>query len=196
MAVEDMFRLDFFNETLTQLGIDKYNSLIGGYTHEEGKEKIKGLNEYINLYNQTAKKEERIPKLKPLFKQILSDRSSASFIPDEFKNDSEVLESIELFYQEVNEFVVNKNVDGEHSLKGLLNNLAEYDLSKIYLRNDLTLTDISQKMFGEWGIFQKAMNVWYDANYKGKQKPGTEKYEEEQKKYFSNQDIFSICFLN
>ena len=196
MAVEDMFRLDFFNETLTQLGIDKYNSLIGGYTHEEGKEKIKGLNEYINLYNQTAKKEERIPKLKPLFKQILSDRSSASFIPDEFKNDSEVLESIELFYQEVNEFVVNKNVDGEHSLKGLLNNLAEYDLSKIYLRNDLTLTDISQKMFGEWGIFQKAMNVWYEANYKGKQKPETEKYEEEQKKYFSNQDSFSIGFLN
>ena len=44
------------------------------------------------------------------------------------------------------------------------------------------IPDISQKMFGEWGIFQKAMNVWYDANYKGKQKPGTEKYEEEQKK--------------
>jgi len=196
MAVEDMFQLFYFNETLTQIGIDKYNHLIGGYTPEEGKEKIKGLNEYINLYNQTAKKEERIPKLKPLFKQILSDRSSASFIPDEFKNDSEVLESIELFYQEVNEFVVTKNVDGEHSLKGLLNNLAEYDLSKIYLRNDLTLTDISQKMFGEWGIFQKAMNVWYDANSKGKQKLGTEKYEEEQKKYFSNQDSFSIGFIN
>ena len=58
--------------------------------------KIQGLNEYINLYNQTAKKEERIPKLKPLFKQILSDRSTASFIPDEFENDSEVLESIEI----------------------------------------------------------------------------------------------------
>jgi CRISPR-associated protein Cpf1 len=196
LAVEDIFRLDYFNETLTQTGIDKYNALIGGYTPQEGKEKIKGLNEYINLYNQSAKKEERIPKLKPLFKQILSDRSSTSFIPDEFKNDSEVLESIELFYQEVNEHVVNKNVDGEHSLKGLLNNLAEYDLSKIYLRNDLTLTDISQKMFGEWGIFQKAMNVWYEANYKGKHKPGTEKYEEEQKKYFSNQDSFSVGFLN
>ena len=139
MAVEDMFRLDYFNETLTQIGIDKYNSLIGGFSPNEGKEKIQGLNEYINLYNQTAKKEERIPKLKPLFKQILSDRSTASFIPDEFACDSELLESIERFYQEVNEQVINKNVEGEHSLKELLKSLSEYELSKIYLRNDLIM---------------------------------------------------------
>src|SRR5665647_530024 len=127
LAIEDMFKIGYFNETLTQIGIDKYNHLIGGYTPEEGKEKIKGLNEYINLYNQTAKKENRIPKLKPLFKQILSDRSSASFIPDEFTNDNEVLESIEIFYQEINEQVVNKKVQGERSLIELLHNLSEYD---------------------------------------------------------------------
>ena len=170
MAVEDMFRLDYFNETLTQIGIDKYNSLIGGFSPNEGKKKNQGLNEYINLYNQTAKKEERIPKLKPLFKQILSDRSTASFIPDEFENDSEVLESIELFYQEVNEQVINKNVEGEHSLKELLKSLPEYELTKIYLRNDLSITDISQKIFGDWGVFQKAMNTWFELNYNGKAK--------------------------
>ena len=196
MAVEDMFRLDYFNETLTQIGIDKYNSLIGGFSPNEGKEKIQGLNEYINLYNQTAKKEERIPKLKPLFKQILSDRSTASFIPDEFENDSEVLESIELFYQEVNEQVINKNVEGEHSLKELLKSLPEYELTKIYLRNDLSITDISQKIFGDWGVFQKAMNTWFELNYNGKAKFGTEKYEEEQRKYFANLDSFSIGFIN
>ena len=196
MAIEDMFKIGYFNETLTQIGIDKYNHLIGGYTPEEGKEKIKGLNEYINLYNQTAKKENRIPKLKPLFKQILSDRSSASFIPDEFTNDNEVLESIEIFYQEINEQVVNKKVQGERSLIELLHNLSEYDLTKIYIRNDSSLTDISQKMFADWGIFQKGMNRQYDVNYKGKQKIGTEKYEEEQKKYFNNQDSFSIGYIN
>jgi len=196
MALEEMFSLGYFNETLTQLGIDKYNSMIGGFTPEEGKEKIKGLNEYINFYNQTAKKEERIPKLKPLFKQILSDRSTASFIPDEFASDGDVLESIERFYQEVNEQVINKKVKGEHSLKDLLKSLPEYDLTKIYLRNDLSITDISQKMFGDWGVFQKAMNMWFDLNYKGKAKFATEKYEEEQKKYFSNQDSFSIGFIN
>lgn len=195
-AVEDMFMLDYFSETLTQLGIDTYNHLIGGFTAEEGKEKVKGLNEYVNLHNQTARKEDRIPKLKPLYKQILSDRSTASFIPEEFTSDNEVLESLEKFYQEIDEQVLNKKVQGEHSLKALLQNLNEYDLTKIYLRNDLGLTDISQKMFGDWGVFQKTMNQWFDQNYKGKAKAGTEKYDEEQKKYFSNQDSFSIGFLN
>ncbi|MDD4968682.1 MAG: type V CRISPR-associated protein Cas12a/Cpf1 [Paludibacter sp.] len=196
LAVEDVFTLDYFNETLTQTGIDKYNHLIGGYTPEEGKVKVKGLNEYINLYNQTAKKENRIPKLKPLFKQILSDRSSVSFIPEEFADDTEVLESIEKFYQEIDNQVLNKIMEGERSLKELLQNLNDYDLAKIYIRNDVSLTDISQKIFGDWGIFQKALNRWYELNYKGKAKIGTEKYEDEQKKYFNNQDSYSIGYLN
>jgi len=197
LAVEDVFTLSYFNDTLTQKGIDKYNQLIGGYTNEDGKVKIQGLNEYINLYNQKAKKEERVPKIKPLYKQILSDRSTASFIPEQFADDNEVLESIEKFYQEIHEHVLNKKVQGEHSLKELLQNLSDYDINKIYLRNDLSLTDISQKMFGDWGIFQKAMNKWYDDTYyHGKLKIETEKYEEVQKKFFSNQDSFSIGFIN
>ncbi len=188
-SVEEMFSLEYFNKTLSQTGIDIYNHLIGGFTPEDGKEKIKGLNEYINLFNQTAKKEERIPKLKPLFKQILSDRSTASFIPEEFKDGNEVLESIEKLYQEI-------NIHALSPLKELLQNLHDFDLHKIYLRKDLNLTDISQKMFGNWEVFQKAMNAWFDMNYKGKKKPGTEKYEEEQKKYFRNQDSFSIGFIN
>lgn len=197
MAVQDMFTLNYFNETLTQLGIDKYNHLIGGFTAENLKEKVKGLNEYINLYNQTARKEDRLPKLKPLYKQILSDRSTASFIPEEFNNDNELLESLEKFYQEINEQVLNKTVKGEHSLKELLLHLTDYDLNHVYLRNDLSLTDISQKMFGDWGVFQKVMNKWYDEkHYQGKLKPESEKYEELQKKYFAGQDSYSIGFIN
>lgn len=52
-TLEEIFSLDYFNKTLTQSGIDIYNSVIGGRTPEEGKTKIKGLNEYINTdYNQ------------------------------------------------------------------------------------------------------------------------------------------------
>jgi CRISPR-associated protein Cpf1 len=192
-AIEDVFTLNYFNETLTQLGIDKYNILIGGYTSEDGKVKIKGLNEYINIYNQKAKKEDKLPKLKPLYKQILSDRVTASYIPEEFKNDSEVLTAINKFYQELNENVINKK---ELSLKTILQNLSDYDLTKIYLKNDSGLTDLSKKMFGEWDIFTRAMNVWYRDNYLGRLKLGTMKYEEEQKKYFRNQDSFSIKFLD
>ncbi len=194
--MEEMFSLKYFNETLTQLGIDIYNHLIGGFTQEDEKKKIQGLNEYINLHNQTAKKEERLPKLKPLFKQILSDRLSASFIPEEFLTDNEVLESVENFYQDLNEQVLNRNVKGEHSLREILQNLPEYDLTKIYLRNDQGLTDMSQKIFGNWQIIEKAVSNWFDINYKGRTRIGTEKYEEERKKYFNNQDSFSISFLN
>lgn len=195
-SVEDMFSLEFFNETLSQLGIDRYNHLIGGFTPEDDKEKIKGLNEYINLYNQTAIKENRLPKLKPLYKQILSDRSSASFIPEEFTSDHEVLESIETFYQEIIVNVLNKKDPGEISLKSLLENIAEYDLNRIYLRNDLSLTEISQKTFGDWNYLQRVMAAWYDLNYTGRLIKGTENYEELQKKYFKNQDSFSIGFLD
>jgi len=194
--IEDMFQLYYFNETLTQQGIDIYNHLIGGYSSEHEKVKIQGLNEYINAFNQTAKKEDKIPKLKPLFKQILSDRSTASFIPEEYANDNEVLESIEKFYQEINEHVINKNIKGEHSLIQILQNISDYDVHKIYIRNDLNLTDISQKIFGDWAVIQKALNKRYEVEYTGKAKKESEKYEEEQKKYFSKQDSFSIGYLN
>lgn len=156
LSVEDAFTLAYFNHTLTQTGIDKYNQLIGGYTSEDGKIKIQGLNEYINLYNQNIKdKNQKLPKLKPLFKQILSDRSTASFIPEQFENDNAVLESIEKLYQELNVHVFS----GAHSLKELLQNISDYDLAKVYLRNDNSITDISQKIFGDWGVIQKAINL-------------------------------------
>lgn len=62
----EMFKLGYFNKTLSQKQIDAYNTVIGGKTTSEGK-KIKGLNEYINLYNQQHK-QEKLPKMKLLFK--------------------------------------------------------------------------------------------------------------------------------
>ena len=192
LSVEDAFKLAYFNHTLTQTGIDKYNQLIGGYTSEDGKIKIQGLNEYINLYNQNIKdKNQKLPKLKPLFKQILSDRSTASFIPEQFENDNAVLESIEKLYQELNVHVFS----GAHSLKELLQNISDYDLTKVYLRNDTSLTDISQKIFGDWGVIQKAINLHYDQHYTGKKKFGTEQYDDERKKALK-QESYSIGYLN
>ena len=68
--VKDIFSIDFFNFVLSESGIEFYNNIIAGYSTEDGK-KIKGLNEYINLYNQQLNKEDRnlrLPKLKMLFK--------------------------------------------------------------------------------------------------------------------------------
>lgn len=81
--IEDIFSVDYFDFVLARSGIDIYNSMIGGYTCADGT-KIQGLNEYINLYNQQVVKSEkskRLPLMKPLYKQILSEKDSVSFIP-------------------------------------------------------------------------------------------------------------------
>lgn len=63
-AIKDFFDVDNYSAFLTQEGIDRYNQVIGGISVNE-KTKIKGINEYINLHNQTAEKSNRIGKLRP-----------------------------------------------------------------------------------------------------------------------------------
>ncbi|MEW5799365.1 MAG: type V CRISPR-associated protein Cpf1, partial [Bacteroidota bacterium] len=50
-TIKKFFTLKNFNNCLTQHGIDKYNTVLGGIA-EEGQKKIQGLNEWINLYRQ------------------------------------------------------------------------------------------------------------------------------------------------
>ena len=192
VSIEEIFNLNYFTKVLTQTQIDVYNAIIGG----DGR-KIKGLNEYINLYNQNLKdKTKRLPKLKPFYKQILSDRNAISYIPEEFKNDNEVLNSIEKAYQDLNQEVFNKKKEGEYSLNELLLHIKEFELDKIYLRNDLSLTDISKKHLGDWGIINKAIANQYIKENPKKTKDKQEKYDEKIKKYLNSFDSFSIQFIN
>ena len=197
MNIAEMFRLDYFNIVLTQKQIDIYNYIIGGRTLDDGT-KIKGLNEYINLYNQQQKdKSARLPKLKPLYKQILSDRNAISWLPEQFESDEKALEAIQKAYQELDEQVLNRNKEGEHSLKELLQMLAEYDLDKIYIRNDLQITDISQKVFGHWGIISKALLEQLKKEVPKKSKKETdEAYEERLNKVLKSQGSISIAQIN
>ncbi|MDD2204266.1 MAG: type V CRISPR-associated protein Cas12a/Cpf1 [Bacteroidales bacterium] len=188
--IADIFKLSYYSKVLTQTQIDAYNAVIGGRAEEQGKPKIQGLNEYINLYNQD--KNARLPKLKPLYKQILSDRNAISWLPEEFNNDNEVLENIEKCYQEISEKVLS----GEHSLIHLLLNLKESDLSKIYLRNDLSLTNISQQLFGDWNIIKKAIEADFVNNNPLKKNEKAEKYEERKSKYLKSFDSISIGYIN
>ena len=59
--VKDILHVEYYNKTLTQNGIDVYNQIIGGYTQEDGT-KIKGVNEYVNLYNQTRDKKTSVAR--------------------------------------------------------------------------------------------------------------------------------------
>ena len=190
-SIQEMFQLDYYDMLLTQKQIDVYNAIIGGKTDEEHDVKIKGINEYINLYNQQHK-DEKLPKLKALFKQILSDRNAISWLPEEFNSDQEVLDAIKDCYERLSE-----NVLGDKVLKSLLCSLSDYNLNGIFVRNDLQLTDISQKMYGNWSVIQNAImqNIKNVAPAR-KRKESEEDYEKRISDIFKKADSFSIQYVN
>ena len=195
--IDEVFELGYFNEALTQNDIDVYNLIIGGRTAKEGVQKIQGLNEYINLYNQKQDKKNRIPKLKVLYKQILSDRENISFLPEKFNDSNEVLEAIENFYK--SNLLEFQTGDMEHSenvlasLKTLVGEIANFDTSKIYLRNDKSITDISQTIFGDWGIIKSALEFSFIQGLIIGKKGISIKQEVEKDKYLSKQSYYSIA---
>jgi len=195
-TLEEIFSLEYFNETLTQKGIDLYNTVIGGRTAEEGKTKIKGLNEYINTdYNQKqSDKKKRQPKFKQLYKQILSDRQSLSFIAEAFNNDNDVLEAIEKFYSNelLNFSIEGKSINILEAIKNAVSSFESFNLSKIYFRSGTSLTDISQKVFGDWGLISRALQDYYGRTYPMKSRGKSEKYEERKDKWLKQDFDISL----
>ena len=175
-SINEMFRLDYFSMVLTQKQIDVYNAIIGE------------LNKHTNLYNQ-QQKNNKLPKLKPLFKQILSERNAISWLPDEFGSDNEMLQSIGKCYQDLKERVFG-------SLKTLLENIKDYELEQIYLPNDLQLTDIAQKHFGSWEVIKNAVREETKKLNPQKNRESTEKYEERIGKLLKANESYSIGFIN
>lgn len=192
--IDEAFELDYFNETLTQQGIDVYNLIIGGKTAKDLTKKIQGLNEYINLYNQKREKKNRIPKLKPLYKQILSDRVNISFLPDKFANSNEVLEAIENFYKsnllenQLSETNETENILSE--LKSLVQNLDSYDKSKIYIQNK-SINHISKMVFSDWHLVKAALEFHFMEGLIIPKKGITKKQEKDKEKYLE-QSYYSI----
>lgn len=173
--IADFFEIMFYGSLLTQSQIEIYNDIVGG------------LNQYTNLYNhQQSEKKDRLPKFKPLFKQILSDRDAISWLPDEFENDNDMLQSIEKCYQDLNEQVFNP-------LKTLLGSIKDFDLEHIYLPNDLQLTEIAQKHFGSWSVIRNAVVEDLKASNPQKRKEDAENYEKRMEKLH---DSYSIAYLN
>jgi CRISPR-associated protein Cpf1 len=194
-TLEDIFTLSFFNETVTQHGIELYNIIIGGRTGENGKSKIKGINEYINLYNQQQNnKLNRLPKFKQLYKQILSDRNSVSFVLDNFENDNHLLECIEQFYQSgICHFESDGNsIDLLTTIRQFLNGLDSFDQTKIYIRNDNSITDISQKIFGDWNVIRAALTAFYEKTNPIKPRERLDKFEERKESWVSKTGYFDI----
>ena len=148
--LDEIFNVKSFNDVLAQSGIDFYNTVIGGISTET--EKVQGLNEKINLARQKLPTEEKNKlrgKMIVLFKQILSDRGTSSFIPVGFNNNDEVYSSIKSF----NDEFVNLSVC---ETKELFKQVAEFNLSEIYVPAK-SLTNFSQNICGSWSILTEGL---------------------------------------
>ncbi len=193
LSLDEYFKLDGFNKVISQKGIDVYNAILGAFSEE--KNKVKGLNEYINLYNQQLgkNKKEKIPRMKPLFKQILSDRESVSFIPEQFDSDQAVLDAIRECYVQ---FQQNIFENAEMSNIGdIFVDMQRFDLNKIYIKNDSSITTISQVHFNDWAYISNKISAYYDDMNSSKDK-NTAKYVENKKKALKNVKFYAIGELN
>ena len=192
-SLEEIFRLDYFSVTLTQPHIEVYNYIIGKKILEDGTE-IKGINEYVNLYNQQQKdKTKRLPFLVPLYKQILSDREKLSWLSEEFDSDEKMLAAINESYNHLHNLLMG---DENESLRSLLLHIKDFDLSQINITNDLSLTDISQHLFGRYDVFTNGIKDELRVITPRNKKESDEDFEDRISKIFKTQKSFSIDFLD
>lgn len=187
---EDMFTFGYFSHTLAQTHIDLYNTMIGGKVLDDGS-KIQGFNEKINLFRQKYGLSKRdLPNFKPLYKQILSDRESLSWLPEAFEDKSELTEAIEIFYR--NNITAFECCDGKVNLMEkfpeIFTENTYYDLSKIFIKNDKSLTDISQAIFGNYGIIKEAL---WEKNLRDNPKASKSKdIATDEEKFFNKKDTY------
>lgn len=189
-GIEQEFGVSNYSAFITQTGIDRYNRIIGGESESERTRK-KGINEIINLHNQKAKREDRVGKLKPLYKQILSDRMGFSYIPEAFHEDKEVLEAIEIIHTELKPTL--------HRINVMLEDFSNYRLDKVYVKNDNSLTDLSKNVFGDWRYLKDRITEYYDSVHLDCKKVKDEKYinkrdnDLKRDKSYSIEQLESLC---
>ena len=191
--LDEIFQLEYFNNTLTQQQIDIYNSIIGERTLENGA-KQQGINVQVNLYNQQHK-DNRLPLLKPLYKMILSDRNAQPWLPEEFASDEEMTEAIKITHKQLQELMAD---NGSGSLRTLLLNIETYDLDHIYIANDNSLTDISQQIFGQYDKISSAIKQEWrnNASPTPKERREPNLFKERIDNLFKSTKSFSITDLN
>lgn len=185
--VQDAFKVDYFSFVLSQSGIDKYNGIIGGYSNSDDS-KVEGINEKVNRYNQEKAKfdkSKKLPLLKQLHKQILSDRETISFIPEKFSDDNEVLKAINDFYKNITSSLEDVNE--------LVSEISNYDTGMIYISAGESVTNISNKVFGDWSVIRNNWDTEYELTHKkGRDE---EKFYEKEREAYKKIKSFSISEL-
>lgn len=169
-----LFIVETFERTLTQEGIDNYNEAIGK------------LNSAINLYNQQNNKLDtfrKVPHMKNLYKQILSDREEI-FI-DEFSNDEDLITNIESYAVNLRAFLRSD------AITSFINALEESEGKKVYVKNDASKTTLSNIVFGVWNSIDERLAEEYDLSNSKKKKD--EKYYEKRQKDLKKNTSYELA---
>lgn len=191
--LDEYFCIGNYLHCLCQTDIQAYNYIIGGREQEGTKVLLKGLNQYINEYNQTHSKTERLPLFKPLFKQILSDKEKVSWLPEEFKSDAEMLQAIDLCYKQLEVYLFDNE---NRSLSELLHNIGSFNPDGIYVQNGDSLNLISKRIYGNYSVISDALKqVWKRTHVKGKRE-SEEKYEKKCSDAIKRISAFSFSTIN
>lgn len=204
--IDDFFVPENFNLCLSQKGIDLYNLVLGGVSTQS--EKVQGVNEIINLYGQQNPEHKKLAKqskMQPLFKQILSDRESASFRLEAYDNNAQILDdlakikiSADAFYLPYNEVdqdtgeLVQKSENVLEKIQHLFEHWDEYDLKGVFIANGKTLTNLYQSYYGDWRIIRSALELKAENILPQKGKKLTEKLQTEREKFVEKTHAFSL----
>lgn len=171
--LSDIFTIQSFNKYLcqsgakNQRGIDFYNQIIGGIVEKDKEQNLRGINQFLNLYWQQhpefAKENKRI-KMVPLFKQILSDRTSLSFKIEAIDSDDELIQVIKDCANKLEE---KSKEDGKSIFEKcceLFDSINEQDLNEIYI-NRKDINNFSSILTGDWAWLQSRMNYYAEEKF-------------------------------
>ncbi len=181
-TIEEYFSIANFPHVVSQKQIMEYNTIIGAKTNED-RTQVQGINEYINQYNQ-RNPNNKLGFMKPLYKMILSDKESLSWLEEEITSYNELIEVIEDAYQTLKESILSEYGD---SLKYMLQHINDYDTARIWIPNDKSLTSLSQHLLGQYDLLELY------CEQVSKQEQCTEKKKSSKK---SKSASFSIATIN
>lgn len=167
LELSNIFSVDFFNKFLSQSGIDLYNLVIGGLPADTGIEKIRGLNEDINLATQNDKllketlRSSNALKFVPLFKQILSDRDKI-FKIEAYQSESELLSDFKEFFNDI------YSKDILISLETVFDNLNDNNIQNIYVQGkNIGILSIHCTKNEKWNFLQDVIDAQKTTGEKG-----------------------------
>lgn len=152
--LSEIFSIKGADNILTQKGIGFFNQVINGKSKIEGNKKIKGINEFFDLYLQQHSDfplQKKNIEMIPLFKQILSDYETRSSVHKMYENDEHLQKNILCFWNDEIIDCKNETVTGNvlKQLEDILEKIKSYDFEKLYI-NQSDLEHVSKELFGNW----------------------------------------------